>query len=339
MQKTYGKDQHGLRERDLNHKDKQNFDAVLRITSQSVMSLLAQMPDAVGTVAYLRAISCVTDSLLDKSLEATARIEKAWTAVFFVRYWRKWLLLSSDYTLKQNFITSNAYMSIELNAHVLITAVMTLGKLTQGKNYLPWMMGSQNCEKIFWAARSITSTFSTVINFSMLGLLRRLYRLHIQMVLESESKDTGIIYPRTQSHRVKDGKSHLTSSCFVHSVSVNDITDTVNRGKIEAQKWIKSLHMDELLKKDGAWDNPPVPVFVEKKDDEEDNYDDICDEDIDGDDSDDDNKEPEPDVMQHALQEAHCMQDADEIASSIDQLSNAGFIGKEMSDQLNTIHR
>ena len=36
LQSTYGKDQHGLRERDLNSKDKQNFEAVLRITSQSV---------------------------------------------------------------------------------------------------------------------------------------------------------------------------------------------------------------------------------------------------------------------------------------------------------------
>ena len=36
---TFAKDQHGLRQKYLNHKDKQNFDAVTRITSLSVLGL------------------------------------------------------------------------------------------------------------------------------------------------------------------------------------------------------------------------------------------------------------------------------------------------------------
>ena len=40
VQRTFGKDQHGLREKDINHKDRQNYDAVLHITSQCVMMLL-----------------------------------------------------------------------------------------------------------------------------------------------------------------------------------------------------------------------------------------------------------------------------------------------------------
>ena len=43
---TFSKDQYGLREKDINHKDKQNFEAVLQITSDSVMQLLTNMPDA-----------------------------------------------------------------------------------------------------------------------------------------------------------------------------------------------------------------------------------------------------------------------------------------------------
>ena len=45
LQNTFSKDQHGLREKDINHKDKQNFEAVLQITSDSVMQLLKNMPD------------------------------------------------------------------------------------------------------------------------------------------------------------------------------------------------------------------------------------------------------------------------------------------------------
>ena len=36
---TFMKDQHGIRLKDLNHKDKQNFDAVTRITSPSVLDI------------------------------------------------------------------------------------------------------------------------------------------------------------------------------------------------------------------------------------------------------------------------------------------------------------
>ena len=45
---TFAKDQHGIRQQDLNHNDKQNFDAVTRITSSSVLTLLEKFPDAKG---------------------------------------------------------------------------------------------------------------------------------------------------------------------------------------------------------------------------------------------------------------------------------------------------
>ena len=54
VQHTFSKDQHGLRERDINHKDRQNYDAVLHITSQCVMMLLSQIPDTKGTSAFLK---------------------------------------------------------------------------------------------------------------------------------------------------------------------------------------------------------------------------------------------------------------------------------------------
>ena len=149
VQCTFGKDQHGLRESDLNHKDKQNYDAVLHITSRSVMTLLSQIPDANGTSSFLEVIRCVIDSFLDKKLDALSRVKSAWYAVFFVQYWRQWVLLSPHYTLGNNFITLNAYMCIELNAHSLITFLMTVRDSLppDSKCFLLWMLGSQSCEK------------------------------------------------------------------------------------------------------------------------------------------------------------------------------------------------
>ena len=50
----------------------------------------------------------------------------------------------------------------------------------------------------------MTSIFSTVINFGMLGLVRRVHRLQIQSQLQAESSKTNIIFPQLQKHRAKE---------------------------------------------------------------------------------------------------------------------------------------
>jgi len=72
----YGKDEHNLRECDVNHKDKQNFDAVLHIMNSC--HLLKAIPKAEGTSVYVEMMKCIVDSYLDKSLSPLNRIEKAW---------------------------------------------------------------------------------------------------------------------------------------------------------------------------------------------------------------------------------------------------------------------
>jgi len=51
IQTKYQKDQHGLRERDLNHHDKQNYEAVLRIVN--VSHLLNNIVEACATKCYI----------------------------------------------------------------------------------------------------------------------------------------------------------------------------------------------------------------------------------------------------------------------------------------------
>ena len=99
VQFTYGKDQHGLRERDLDYKDKQNYDAVLHMIRAS--ELLNNIPDATGTKCYTELMECVVDSYLNKSLDPLTRIKKMWYVVCFLRYWRQWILLCPQYTPKQ----------------------------------------------------------------------------------------------------------------------------------------------------------------------------------------------------------------------------------------------
>ena len=79
-----------------------------------------------------------------------------------MRYWHLWVVLSSHYTLGNNL---NAYMCIELNAHSLISFILTLRNCLPDSGFLPWLLGSQSCEKAFRAAHSMSSIFSMVIFF------------------------------------------------------------------------------------------------------------------------------------------------------------------------------
>ena len=234
------------------------------MTSKNVFEILNCIPDAKGTSAYLQALRCVVDSFLDKCLHPLDHIKKAWFAVFFMRYWHQWILHSSRYTLGNNFITLNAYMCIELNAHYLISFLLTLRTLSPNGGFHPSLLGSQSCEKAFRAVLSMSSTFSTVVNSGMLGLLRRLHRMHIQFCLECESQGTGIRYPHLERHKVKDGHGVAIIES-VRLISDADISHAVMDSKEEAKEIMKELGMFELLQSNGDWENPPTPVLVHLK--------------------------------------------------------------------------
>jgi len=317
---TFLKDQHGLQERDNSHKDKQNYEAVLRMTSDSVMGILMSIPDAKGTVVYLKLMKSITDAFLDKSLECLVRIEKAWYSVFVLRYWRQWVILCPEYNLTDHFITCNTYTCVELNAHSLIVFILSLQAVSpsENNNFLLWLLGSQCCEKIFRAARSMSSVFSTVINFGMLGLLQRLHRLHIQGILESEAEETEIRHSET--HKKKDGYS-LSADHSITSITLEDISETVEKACKEAKTTINELGMSELLKAHNKWENQPVCFLKENELVKE---------------EDDDHDDEVPELV--APEEELSTEDSKEVASGILELSKANIIDDNVSDHLNVLH-
>ncbi len=63
----------------------------------------------------------------------------------FVRYWRH-CVTHPTFNLKNNFITNNTYMCIEINAQALIAFIhvfqIQLNKNTDDQNFLPWFLDS-----------------------------------------------------------------------------------------------------------------------------------------------------------------------------------------------------
>ena len=255
LQVSFQKEQHNLRSRDLDHQDRQNFEAILRITDNKVLNLLSEFADAKGTKYYLNATKSIMESYMNKTLTPLQRIEKAWYALFFFRYWRQWVLSQKEYSTDSNFISNNSYVCIELNAHALIALLIILRDHLpdlSSKCYAPWLLSSQPCEQTFRSARSMSNVFSTIVNFEVLGLLRRLHRLQIQLDLESKSNTTKIIYPRQLAHQKIEEK---TSEFFpVNSVTNAEIEGVVKKGLIQAKEAMEDLGMKDDLVKIKQWE-------------------------------------------------------------------------------------
>jgi len=66
--------------KDINHKDKQNFQAVVNITLAA--HLLSKIPGADATKCYVELIQYVMDAYLDRSLNLLVRVENLWYATF-----------------------------------------------------------------------------------------------------------------------------------------------------------------------------------------------------------------------------------------------------------------
>lgn len=164
------------------------------------------------------------------------------------------MLKTPNYSLRNYFITPNAYLCVELNAHSLILLIISLRESKNDSCFLPWLLGSQSCEKAFRTVRSMSSVFSTMINFSTLGLLRRLHRMHIQMVLEAEGDENKIHFPRIEHHKSKDayGQKKDIKKHILADITDDLIAEAVVHGKHRAQAAMEILGMKNTLEIAGS---------------------------------------------------------------------------------------
>lgn len=187
---------HALNINDLNSNDKMKFSSVKKICSSRVLECLRSNilnQSNKGTIAYLELLKDITEAFLDKTIDVLERIRMVWRSVFFCRVWRKNIENSKDLKLSINFITPNLYACIELNAHGLLNILKILRERSLPRCFLSWLFGSQPCEELFRAARSMTPTESTIINFSAFDFVHKLKR--IEIVNEMPNKLKTVSFP------------------------------------------------------------------------------------------------------------------------------------------------
>lgn len=238
--KHKGKVKHGLTQQALDNRDKQNYKAIEILLKDDVEKSLQELDGVMntkGTVTYLWLMRSIRDSFLDKSISCLKRMLLMWQTVFFMRIWRKWLQ-ENGYSLSVNFITQNVFVCTELNAHFLTNTIYNVVKKIFPPDALRvWNSGSQGCEEVFRLCRSMTPTFSTVINFTMKGVLERAHKLNFLSLLEASDE---IVLPRAQ-RRLLQIKEESENTLSVPSL--DDMTKIVKESKEEAIRKAEALGM------------------------------------------------------------------------------------------------
>ena len=227
----FSKELHQLTERILSNKDKQNYSGIEILLSEGVFECLQnsmKTTENFGTITYLGLMRDIKDSFLDKSLKPSTRLIKIWRVVFFFRIWRRWLK-DNGCPEKDHFITTNAYVCAEINAHLMLQIISGVirGKLPVDALRV-WITGSQGCEALFRLARSMTSTFSTIVNFSMKGILERMHKLNFLSTMECSDD---IAFPRVKKRLLQcKEESEETFELF----PLHQIDTLINQAKDEA---------------------------------------------------------------------------------------------------------
>ena len=140
------------------------------------------------------------------------------------------MLCDDTYSLGVNFVTLNAYLCCEINAHGLTNLLIKLKNRPELFNL--WRCSSQPCEAFFRALRSLSSIFSTQVNFTMKDLfVSRCQQVDSMIRLTAQGMKDGIVYPRER--RAFDS---IHSSQSWEMPSMEEIEQTFMRAKMDAEK-------------------------------------------------------------------------------------------------------
>jgi hypothetical protein len=230
---------HGLTQTDVNSsdstKDKMSFSSTLRMCDDRVLELLKSRN--IGTYYYLKVMNSFIRAFIVEKEKVTDRLLNSTYVVMFLRLWKKHLE-TNGLTL-DNFISKNAWESIELN-HAFLIRLMNLGKA-----HLITLCCSQSCEKFFRNLRSLTSSGLTEINFNLQECLMKINKIQALELLHSQLRDLGYVMKSKynletisseMAHEQEEGGSLFVENEFISRIEISQmVLAATTLAKMDAQ--------------------------------------------------------------------------------------------------------
>lgn len=177
---------HNLSKSDLNSNDKMSANKAIKMCDEKVENALLKMSssDTLAIRIFLRVMRYTYEPLASENMKFTVRLYKMWYAVFVLRAWRK----NNKAT---EFITLNAYICQEINAHGFTNLSIKLRNEGMDELLLPSLFQSQTCESFFRKLRSFSSCEETVVNFDMKDVSNRIKKIQILEECNLTLQDNG----------------------------------------------------------------------------------------------------------------------------------------------------
>ena len=186
-------------------------------------------------------------------------LELSWCVVFFCRLWWAWLQHASfsnaSETTKRktkytHFITKTSYLSVEINAHMLVYVILLVKNNQLPKEALHiYLFNSQSCESMFRNARSLTRVYSTKVNFTVTDFLRRSQKLSVLNKIkhkqENNKNERILLFPIHHKHKNGD---HLVINEKIGDIYGLDIEKIVLNSYKMAIALIEPFNVIPLLK-------------------------------------------------------------------------------------------
>ncbi|CAF3248370.1 unnamed protein product [Rotaria sp. Silwood2] len=277
--KTTNKIDHNLCKSDLNIRDRQNFSSCQRISDDKVLIMLSFNEQYKATYNYLLLLNLLIMAYTNRQVSLLTRIYYAWIVLFFVRLWRIWLYLTKrkrKSTTKNKtssdqyfFITSNALLSIEINAHCLIYIYLLIEQKFVPESLADsiHIFSSQPCESVFRDARALSGVYSTQINFTMKQFLKRINKLNALTELkqlELTNKIEKINFPIHHKIKKLTNQSELNITDEITDFNSSNIEKIIVQAYEAAQYLAISVGMSKDLIKYDLFDMEQSSQLAEK---------------------------------------------------------------------------
>lgn len=241
LTEMFSKDKHKLSPTTVKPTDRMDFDTVLKICDENVISLLSH----VDTILYLQMTSKILRSFLDLRLTPLERVRYIWFANFILRIWKEDIQSREECDLLEHYPTLNSVSCVEINSHSIVILMCYLKERNLDHLFHPELFGSQQCENIFRQIRSLSSPYSTVTNASLLEIIQKISKIELQNKIVL-NKSTQFNFPRigkmSRSYYPlidRNGENQYLNSMPLPSR--DEIFSEIELAKMEAIEYAESL--------------------------------------------------------------------------------------------------
>ena len=130
----FSQHEHGLRNEDVNKRDRQNWASAQRSSFPKVRKCLEEMiqgkdtdsirdPSLQGTCIYLELMHKYMEIFVSIEASLHERIKYACAVVSFLGIWRNYVIKNAGLTLKENFVTRETFLDVLLSTHSAVSII------------------------------------------------------------------------------------------------------------------------------------------------------------------------------------------------------------------------